>query len=217
MSVKGQSLDSEIEYKKVNGTHLVTFLSGKLKGTMLTTTLSKTWSFDGLPDAGTLVIMKLDLKLQSFLLDLFVTDSMVLYGLDVGLEKLENQAEKLQNSAKRSEKQSQNTKSTRQTSKPQSSPTAKTQETESIIPTKTPQLQPKQQTEIPDTRGPTIQQKNVELAASSIKPTPKFVDPEKDPWSYVDRYKNEQVYREWFDRNYPEYTIYEAVGLPESA
>ena len=40
-----------------------------------------------------------------------------------------------------------------------------------------------------------------------------FVDPEKDPQSYVDRYNNEASYKEWFDKNYPEYTIEEAVGL----
>jgi len=47
------------------------------------------------------------------------------------------------------------------------------------------------------------------------KSIPSFVDPEKDPWSYVERYENEPEYRDWFDRNYPDYTIYEAVGLPE--
>jgi len=41
-----------------------------------------------------------------------------------------------------------------------------------------------------------------------------FVDPKKDPMHYVNRYNNEPVYKEWFDRNFPEMTIYEAVGLP---
>ena len=41
-----------------------------------------------------------------------------------------------------------------------------------------------------------------------------FVDENKDPWSYVDRYTNELKYKEWFDENYSEYSsIYEAVGL----
>ncbi|NIP62178.1 MAG: hypothetical protein GWN01_16050 [Nitrosopumilaceae archaeon] len=44
-----------------------------------------------------------------------------------------------------------------------------------------------------------------------------FVDPDKDPQHYIDRYNNESNYREWFDKNYPQYnSIYEAVGLPES-
>lgn len=41
---------------------------------------------------------------------------------------------------------------------------------------------------------------------------PSFVDPQRDPKYYVDRYYNEQTYRSWFDMNYPEYTIEEAVG-----
>jgi len=53
------------------------------------------------------------------------------------------------------------------------------------------------------------------------EPTPKpketgiasFVDPNKDPQSYVDRYSNEEAYMNWFDKNYPDRTIYEAVGL----
>jgi len=42
-----------------------------------------------------------------------------------------------------------------------------------------------------------------------------FVDPNKDPQSYVDRYNNEEAYMNWFDTNYPDTTIYEAVGLDE--
>jgi len=48
------------------------------------------------------------------------------------------------------------------------------------------------------------------------KPRPSFVDPEKDPYYYIDRYNNEAIYKEWFDENYPNYTIKEAVGIPES-
>ncbi|RDJ38689.1 MAG: hypothetical protein DWQ13_03275 [Crenarchaeota archaeon] len=42
----------------------------------------------------------------------------------------------------------------------------------------------------------------------------KFVDPKKDPQYYVDRYNNEPSYKAWFETNYPDMTIYEAVGLP---
>jgi hypothetical protein len=47
------------------------------------------------------------------------------------------------------------------------------------------------------------------------KPIPSFVDPQQDPQHYIQRYTNEPSYKDWFDRNYPAYTIYEAVGLPE--
>ena len=41
-----------------------------------------------------------------------------------------------------------------------------------------------------------------------------FVDREKDPQSYIDRYNNEPSYKKWFDDNYPEYdSIEQAVGL----
>jgi len=42
-----------------------------------------------------------------------------------------------------------------------------------------------------------------------------FVDPNKDPHSYLKRYILEENYRDWFSRNYPNSTIYEAVGLNE--
>jgi len=43
-----------------------------------------------------------------------------------------------------------------------------------------------------------------------------FVDPNKDPRSYIKRYLTEEDYKDWFNRNYPNHTIYEAVGLSES-
>ena len=42
-----------------------------------------------------------------------------------------------------------------------------------------------------------------------------FVDPDKDPHSYLRRYILEENYKDWFERNYPDNTIYEAVGLNE--
>ncbi len=45
-----------------------------------------------------------------------------------------------------------------------------------------------------------------------------FVDPTKDPQYYIDRYNNEPAYKEWFDTNFPDLTIYEAVGIiPEES
>jgi hypothetical protein len=40
-----------------------------------------------------------------------------------------------------------------------------------------------------------------------------FIDPEKDPQYYVDRYNNEPKYKEWFDTNFPGVTVQEAIGL----
>ena len=40
-----------------------------------------------------------------------------------------------------------------------------------------------------------------------------FVDSKKDPHEYLKRYLKEPKYKDWFNRNYPNYTIYDAVGL----
>jgi len=40
-----------------------------------------------------------------------------------------------------------------------------------------------------------------------------FVDPNKDPQYYIERYYNEATYKDWFDKNYPDYTIEEAIGF----
>ena len=50
---------------------------------------------------------------------------------------------------------------------------------------------------------------------SSGKKIEDFVDPDKDPHSYIKRYILEEKYRDWFTRNYPNSTIYQAVGLNE--
>ena len=49
-----------------------------------------------------------------------------------------------------------------------------------------------------------------------IKKTLNFVDPKKDPHEYLKRYLNESKYKDWFNRNYPNHTIYDAVGLSVS-
>jgi len=47
-----------------------------------------------------------------------------------------------------------------------------------------------------------------------FEPQPKlhFIEAEKGAQHYIERYYNDEFYREWFDTNYPEYTIEEAVG-----
>ena len=46
-----------------------------------------------------------------------------------------------------------------------------------------------------------------------MKKTLNFVDPKKDPHEYLKRYLIESKYKDWFNRNYPNHTIYDAVGL----
>ena len=61
-----------------------------------------------------------------------------------------------------------------------------------------------------------IEQNVVRKVNVSIKKTLNFVDPKKDPHEYLKRYLKEPKYKDWFDRNYPNYTIYDAVGLSMS-
>jgi predicted phage tail protein len=44
---------------------------------------------------------------------------------------------------------------------------------------------------------------------------PGFPDPNKDPQYYIGRYNSDPEYKAWFDRNFPDQTIYEVVGVPE--
>ena len=66
----------------------------------------------------------------------------------------------------------------------------------------------------PSSSKPENEKENIEKQIDNK--TASFVDVTKDPQSYVDRYNNESIYKEWFDDNYPQYaSIYEAVGLEE--
>jgi len=38
---------------------------------------------------------------------------------------------------------------------------------------------------------------------------------DEEPEHYVERYITEPEYKAWFDRNFPDYTIYEGVGITE--
>jgi predicted RNase H-like HicB family nuclease len=65
-------------------------------------------------------------------------------------------------------------------------------DTPKVVPTPTPQPEP--------------------APAPTPKP-PDFIDPKKGAQYYLDRYNNEKSYKAWFDTNYPDYTIKEAIEL----
>ena len=58
-----------------------------------------------------------------------------------------------------------------------------------------------------------VEPKIVEEVDVNVKKTLNFVDSRKDPHEYLKRYLKEPKYKGWFNRNYPNYTIYDAVGL----
>ena len=59
----------------------------------------------------------------------------------------------------------------------------------------------------PDVTEPDVVEK--EIPAS-------FVDPTKDPKSYVQRYLDEPSYKAWFEENFSDYTFYEALGISKT-
>jgi len=76
---------------------------------------------------------------------------------------------------------------------------------------------------IDETINQEIINNNPIIVKPSIKPTEPletvsntynvdFVDPNKDPYHYVERYYSESSYKSWFDRNYPGQTIEKFVG-----
>ncbi|HMK33376.1 MAG TPA: hypothetical protein VK431_07135, partial [Nitrosopumilaceae archaeon] len=64
-------------------------ISGDLKGSMITTTLQKTWGYDGSSDGGTIVNMKMVLKPSGmlFLIVPSIPDQVILSNLNAGLDK----------------------------------------------------------------------------------------------------------------------------------
>ena len=58
-----------------------------------------------------------------------------------------------------------------------------------------------------------VEPKIVEEVDVNTKKTLSFVDSKKDPYEYLKRYLKEPKYKDWFNRNYHNYTIYDAVGL----
>jgi titin len=44
---------------------------------------------------------------------------------------------------------------------------------------------------------------------------PGFPDPKREPQYYINRYTSDSAFKEWFDANFPDQTIYEIVGVAE--
>tara|TARA_B110001454_G_scaffold62244_1_gene60608 strand:- start:1112 stop:1975 length:864 start_codon:yes stop_codon:yes gene_type:complete len=60
-------------------------------------------------------------------------------------------------------------------------------------------------------QGYTVKEVLVPQFGNKETVVPGFPDPEKDLQHYLDRYDNEPKYKEWFDKNFPEQTVREAV------
>ena len=56
---------------------------------------------------------------------------------------------------------------------------------------------------------------DTQILVSSTK-IPEFPDHEKDLQHYLDRYNNEPIYKDWFDRNFPDQTVQEVLVVTSS-
>ena len=77
-------------------------------------------------------------------------------------------------------------------------------------------IQDKIKEEKPNQETDTIEEVKPEVIEEvdvQIKKILDFVDTKKDPHYYLKRYLKEPKYKDWFNRNYPDSTIYDAVGL----
>ena len=54
-----------------------------------------------------------------------------------------------------------------------------------------------------------------EKEATKSKQALDFVDQSKDPSYYVNRYNSESAYKDWFDTSFPNYTIWEGIGISQ--
>jgi len=79
---------------------------------------------------------------------------------------------------------------------------------------------PKQKPEtVDETEDNIAQEQESEITKQvddNVKKILNFVDDKKDPHEYIRRYLMESKYKDWFNHNYPNHTIYDAVGLSMS-
>jgi hypothetical protein len=68
------------------------------------------------------------------------------------------------------------------------------------------------------TESPKLESKNIIEHNNTLTPASKadFVDISENPIHYIERYYSEPEYKSWFDKNYPNLTIEEAVGYTDS-
>tara|TARA_B100001750_G_C15297440_1_gene490514 strand:- start:26 stop:772 length:747 start_codon:yes stop_codon:yes gene_type:complete len=77
-------------------------------------------------------------------------------------------------------------------------------------------IQDKNKEEKSNQESKSVEEVNTEFIEEvdvNIKKTLDFIDTTKDPHEYLKRYLKEPKYKDWFNRNYPDHTIYDAVGL----
>lgn len=77
------------------------------------------------------------------------------------------------------------------------------------VPSSTPEIP--NEPEVKD--DPKMEPKEPEPSLDPLKRIPEFPDPSKEPQEYIQRYLNDAEFKSWYDRNFPDYTIYELLKV----
>ena len=94
MGLNGFYIDAGIEHTAIdNDLHQVKILSSDFKGTTITTSLQETWGYDGTPNMGTDVKVKISLQISGWLGFLgLISEEMVSFSIDKSLVKMAEHA-----------------------------------------------------------------------------------------------------------------------------
>jgi len=94
VNLNGFSLQPEIKYiDSIDDSYKFEIISGDLKGTKIATNLQETWGFDGKPNGGTIVDLKMTLQFSglAYLLGTISNDDSLLYSIDRFLVDISHQ------------------------------------------------------------------------------------------------------------------------------
>ncbi|MDX1595562.1 MAG: hypothetical protein R3327_01335 [Nitrosopumilaceae archaeon] len=89
-------INTSFVHKFDKNLHIINFVSGNLKDSILTISLDKTWGFDGTEDTGTIVITNFLINDIPCVPDFLVGNDIIKFALDKGLVELEKKAKEFE-------------------------------------------------------------------------------------------------------------------------
>ncbi len=89
-------IQTGLQHSAKNNLHVINFVSGSLKGSILDISLQETWSFDGTENEGTIVTINFTIQDIPCVPDFLIGDKVLEFALDKSLVKLEHKAKEIQ-------------------------------------------------------------------------------------------------------------------------